>query len=232
MDDSHRLDFSDVIASTIHDTKNTLGMIFNTLEEMTSRCQQRGCQHHEGLFLLQYEIKRLNNSLIRLLALYKSQKAPININMNFHPLRDCLEEVIAQNEPILVSRGIIVELECPSHLFWAFDKGLVIGVLDNVLNNAYRYTKDRIKMTAIQRGSYLLITIADNGKGYPDDFLVDGSNPDGMAQPVSFLTGNTGLGIYFSTLVAKAHRRNILEGYIKVANEGPLGGGMFALYLP
>jgi signal transduction histidine kinase len=163
MDESHRLDFADVIAATIHDTKNTIGMIFNTLEEMTEQCLRQGCGRHEGLFLLQYEIKRLNNALIRLLALYKARKTPMTLNMNLHAVRDCLEEVIDQNEPILASRGIAVGIDCPADLFWAFDKGLVIGILDNVLNNAYRYTKDRLLIRAGKAGTFLIVDVEDNG---------------------------------------------------------------------
>jgi len=232
MDENHRLDFADIIASTIHDTKNTIGMIFNTLEEMTARCRQQGCEHHQDLFLFQYEIKRLNNSLIRLLALYKAQKAPLRININFHSLRDCLEELIDQNEPVLISRQIQWEMDCPDDLFWSFDKGLIVGVLDNVLNNTYRYTKNLLKISAQQEGGWLVLTVEDNGPGYPPGFIMDSGIPGGMTKPVSFLTGNTGLGLYFSVLVAAAHRRNNLQGHIRVANGGSLGGGVFSLHLP
>jgi len=232
MDENHRLDFADIIASTIHDTKNTIGMIFNTLEEMTARCRQQGCAHHQDLFLLQYEIKRLNNGLIRLLALYKAQKVPLSVNINLHSLRDCLEEVIDQNEPVLLSRGIDLELDCPDDLFWSFDKGLVVGILDNVLNNAYRYTKNRLKITAKKEGGYLILGVEDNGPGYPPGFIMDGSFPEDMTKSVSFLTGNTGLGLYFSLLVAAAHRREDRRGHIRIANDGALGGGIFTLYLP
>jgi len=232
MDENHRLDFSDVIAATMHDTKNTIGMIFNTLEEMTARCRRQGCSHHEELFLLQYEIKRLNNSLIRLLALYKSQKTPMTVNMNLHSVRDCLEEVMYQNEPILASRVIVVDLDCPDDLFWAFDKGLIVGILDNVLNNAYRYTKDRLIIRGEKDSDYLILHIEDNGSGYPPAFLMDGSDREGLETTVSFLTGNTGLGLYFSKLAARSHERNHLNGYIQVANGSSIGGGIFSLYLP
>jgi hypothetical protein len=61
---------------------------------------------------------------------------------------------------------------------------------------------------------------------------MDGSDPDGMGNPVSFLTGNTGLGLYFSKLAARSHERNNRRGYIKVANGGSIGGGIFSLCLP
>ncbi|MDI9569646.1 MAG: HAMP domain-containing sensor histidine kinase [Pseudomonadota bacterium] len=232
MDEKHRIEFSDIIAATIHDTKNAIGMIFTTLEEMTDRCRERGCDLHKDLFPLQYEVKRLNNSLIRLLALYKSEKTPMTVNLDLHSVRDCLEEVMDRNEPILASRGISVSLDCPGDLFWSFDKGLVVGILDNVLNNAYRYTKDRLIIGGERRDDYLILRVEDNGSGYPPFFLMDGGVEENMRTPVSFLTGNTGLGLYFSKLAARSHRRNNRNGFIKVANDSSIGGGIFSLYLP
>lgn len=68
-----KLDFRDILASTLHDTKNSLGILFNTLEEVIEECRERNCAAHERFYILQYEVKRLNNSLIRLLSLYKAE---------------------------------------------------------------------------------------------------------------------------------------------------------------
>ena len=50
--------------------------------------------------------------------------------------------------------------------------------------------------------------------------------------PVSFLTGSTGLGLYFSSLVAGAHTRDGRKGYVCTANGGKWGGSVFSLFLP
>jgi hypothetical protein len=45
-------------------------------------------------------------------------------------------------------------------------------------------------------------------------------------------TGSTGLGLYFSMLVAKSHTNKDREGYISIVNGGSLGGGVFTIYIP
>jgi K+-sensing histidine kinase KdpD len=232
MDDIRPLDFSDVLASTIHDTKNSLGMLYNTLDAMIGHCQAQGCTAQNDLFLLQYEIRRLNHNFIRLLALYKAKKTTFAINMDYHSVYDCLEEAILENEPLLSSRGIDIELDCPADLFWAFDRDMIMGILDNILNNAYRYTKDRLKMSAGGDQDFLAIHLEDNGSGYPASLTIDGQNPGKLDPSVSFLTGSTGLGIYFSMLAAKSHMRDGRKGFIKAMNGGVFGGGIFSLYLP
>ncbi len=232
MDDIHTLDFSDILASTVHDTKNSLGMLYNTLESMISQCQAKGCTTQNDLFMLQYEIRRLNHNFIRLLALYKAPKKSFALNADYNVVYDCLEESILENEPLLSSRGIDIELVCPTDLFWTFDKGLVEAILDNVLNNAYRYTKDKLRMSAGIDNGYLVIHLEDNGNGYPASLTLDGNDLEAMDPHVSFLTGSTGLGLYFSMLIARSHTREGRRGFVKAMNGGIYGGGIFSLYLP
>ena len=232
MDDIRSLDFSDILASTIHDTKNSLGMLYNTMDTMIGQCQARGCTAQSELFILQYELRRLNHNFIRLLALYKTQKKSFTVNIDYENVFDCLEETIIENEPLLSSRGIDIELDCPPSLFWAFDKALVTDILDNALNNAYRYTQDKLRLSAGMENNYLVICLEDNGAGYPATLTIDSNNFQSLDPHVSFLTGSTGLGLYFSMLIAGSHTREGRTGYIKTENGGFYSGGVFSLYLP
>jgi two-component system, OmpR family, sensor histidine kinase SenX3 len=228
-----QLDFSDILASTLHDTKNSLGMLFNTLEEMIGQCKDEPCELYHRLYMLQYEIKRLNHSLIRLLTLYKADKSQLLINIDYYSVCELIEDMILQNEPILKSKSISIEKDCPENLFKAFDRGLVTGVLDNVLNNAFRYTQDKVRISAKEENDYLALSIEDNGSGYPESMLVCSSQETGaMTRKVDFGTGNTGLGLYFSLLVARSHRNRDKQGYISIVNGGEYGGGMFTIFLP
>jgi two-component system, OmpR family, sensor histidine kinase SenX3 len=233
MDDSDTLEFSDILASTMHDTKNSLGMLYNTLETLISQCQEKGCTVQKDHFLLQYELRRLNHNFIRMLSLYKAKKANFPISLDYHSVCDCLDEAIVVNEPLLTFKGIDIELQCPADLFWSFDKELVMGILDSVLNNEYRYTKDKLMVSARREEEYLVIQIEDNGPGYPDCFLLDSRQKSGsVGSRVSFLTGSTGLGLYFSFLVAKSHTKDGREGFIRTMNGGTYNGSVFSLYLP
>ncbi|MCE5265468.1 MAG: HAMP domain-containing histidine kinase [Deltaproteobacteria bacterium] len=233
MDDSDTLAFSDILASTMHDAKNSLGMLYNTLDTMISECQQQGCPVQKDHFLIQYELRRLNHNFIRMLSLYKAKKASFPINLDYHSVHDCLDEAIVVNEPLLTSKGIDIELQCPADLFWSFDRELVMGILDSMLNNEYLYTKDRLMVSATREEGYLIIRLEDNGPGYPDRFIMDSRLNGGSAgSHVSFLTGSTGLGLYFSVLVARSHTREGRGGFIQTLNGGIYDGGVFSLYLP
>jgi hypothetical protein len=55
---------------------------------------------------------------------------------------------------------------------------------------------------------------------------------DGASSGVNFLTNSAGLGLYFSSEVAKMHRHRGRHGSLRLENGGAYGGGCFVLRLP
>lgn len=226
------MDFSDILASTLHDTKNSLGLLLNNLENIIVDCRQKECTSHIEFYKLQYEIKRLNHGLIRLLSLYKAEKSQLAVNIDYHSIGDILEDAAIQHEGLLNGRGIKIEIDCDSDLFWALDCNLIAGVLDNIINNSFRYSKEMVRISSYVENGYLAIRIEDDGTGYPPSMLFNEKNNPNYKKGIDFLTGSTGLGIYFSTMVAAVHKKNGKTGYISITNGGTLNGGVFSIYIP
>ncbi|MGV8057138.1 MAG: sensor histidine kinase [Smithellaceae bacterium] len=227
-----KMDFSDILASTLHDTKNSLGLLFNNLDDIIADCREQKCPSHVEFYKLQYEIKRLNHSLIRLLSLYKAEKSQLAINIDYHSIRDLLEDVSIQHESLLNAREIEIEIDCDPVLFWAFDRNLVAVVLDNVINNCFRYTKKKVRISSRAENGYLVLRIEDDGAGYPPSMLFNEKNNPEFKKGINFQTGSTGLGIYFSAMVSAMHKNNGKSGFISITNGGKLNGGVFSIYIP
>lgn len=228
----NKMNFSDILASTLHDTKNSLGVLFNNLEEIITQCREQNCPRHAEFYTLQYEIQRLNNSLIRLLSLYKAEKSQLSVNLDYHTITDVLEEVAAAHEILLRSRGIRILTECGEDLCWAFDRNMIAGVLDNVINNAFRYAKSIVKISALIQNGYLILSVEDDGGGYPPAMLYNENQQTDFKKEVDFKTGSTGLGLYFSLMVAGMHVNQDKSGFISIINGGAMGGGVFSIHLP
>lgn len=226
---SDSMQFPAFLASIAHDMKNSLGMLINTSEEILGNCSAETCPSHPLLSKLQYEAKRVNNNLIQLLTLYKMDKAQYTLNIEYHSVSDFLEDTVLQNRPLLEFKGISIETECSDELVWFFDSNLVAGVINNVLNNAYRYADDRIWIIAKEEDGYLAIHIRDNGEGYPEHMITEGSS---LSRNVNFSTGSTGLGIYFASVVGALHKNKERTGFIRTSNCDISGGGCFSIYLP
>ena len=228
MESNDTLDFSSILASSIHDMKNSIGMVLNSLEEMISDEGGNNCTP-ERASRLQYEARRVNDNLIQLLTLYKGESGRLGVHVDEHNVADFLEERMLQSRSMLEYRGIELEIECDYDLEWYFDQELIAGVLNNALDNAVRYTKDKLRLAADIETDQLVFHLEDNGEGFPESMLVSGA-PDGTG--VSFNSGRTGLGLYFSSLVAGVHTNRERKGYIAQSNGGTFGGGVFSIYLP
>lgn len=224
------MDFTTLLASTIHDMKNSISLLNNTLDGMVAECSKVNCTWSARLPPLRYEANRLNGNLVQLLTLYKIDRSSVSLNISHHNVFDFLKEGLLANAPLLDSKGITMELECQEDIVWFFDRDLLSGVVNNVLNNAYKYAGDRIKVSAGVDNSALVVRIEDNGKGYPASQTA--SSITGPDRYVNFNSGSTGLGLYFAALVAAMHKNNNREGSIVVSNGGTLGGGCFTITLP
>ena len=224
------ISFSDFIASSIHDMKNSLNIQIGALEELLAECQQKSNASASGkLGHMIYEANRMNGNMIQILSLYKLGKSIYPIDMSDQSVKEVIEEVVSQYQTIMDSKGISIRIECDEDCYWYFDRDLVTGVLINALNNAYKYTSDKIQIMAKIDDGFLGIYVEDNGKGFPESFLQGGTTAN---KGISFTSGSTGLGFYFSSRVACMHKNGDKHGIFSIKNGGIYGGGCFILKLP
>lgn len=228
--DQDEINFSDFIASSIHDMKNSLNIQIGFLEELMEECRGKV----DGARLGQlghtiYETSRMNVNLIQILSLYKLGKSIYPIDIAEQPVNEFLQEVVMHNQTIMGYKGITASIACDDDCYWYFDRDLVSGVLVNALNNAYNYTRDKIHIAARVRDGMLEIRVEDNGKGYPESMLLNHAVDN---KGVNFSTSSTGLGFYFSSRVAGMHKNAGKQGSLAIENGGTYGGGCFVLTLP
>lgn len=227
--EDQQAEFSLILASSVHDMKNSLGMLINTLDDTMRDMPPKTPAQATRYATLQYEASRINGELIQLLALYRTNLQSMPIHVEQHYVRDVIEEQLARNDLLLTSRHLDVDCDCEDDLLWYFDAELIGGVIHNVLVNCARYTKSRLTIGADIEDNALVIRVSDDGGGYPPAMI---EQPVSAAKGVSFETGSTNLGLYFAQKVAGLHRSGGREGFIALSNGGALNGGVFSLNLP
>ncbi len=218
------------LASTAHDMKNSISVLSGTLENLIAGAAPAVDAAYPQMAHMLYQTKRLNDNLIQLLALYKQVGQPeYPFDIQLLPVADLVDQVVSADRILLDSQGIVLETEVDPALLWHFDEDLIIGVVGHAINNAIHYTRDRIRLAIAQVGDELEIRVEDNGGGYPAAMLEAGVS---AMRGVNFLTNSTGLGLYFSSEVAKMHRHRERSGSVHLENGGAFGGGCFVLRLP
>ena len=239
MDDTrHSPELLMFLASTAHDMKNSISVLSGTLERLLGDGGQRneaGSETYVQMAQMLYQTRRLNDSLMQLLALYKQVGTPA-YPFDVQPIEagELAAQVVALGQVLVTARDIALEVDVEPNLIWHLDEDLVVGVVSHAVNNAVHYTRDRIRLSLRRIGDELEIRIEDNGAGYPQPLL--DMNGDaalgGIANGVNFLTNSAGLGLYFSREVARMHRHRGRTGSVRLENGGVLGGGCFILSLP
>ena len=227
--DTESFAFADFLALSVHDMKNSLGMLIGALEQTIKEAQVSASPLSPQLGQMEYEAKRLNNNLLQLLCIYKISNRLYPVDIQEHAVRAVLEEIVMQNRPLLDFRGIRLELDCQSDSVWYFDKELLSGALNNALNNSIQHTADQLRVVARVVDGQLELRVEDNGGGYPEALL---QGAVAANKGINYYRGSTGLGMYFSALVANLHQNNGHGGSLTVENGGAFGGGCFVLRLP
>jgi hypothetical protein len=223
------LDFSMVIASIVHDMKNALTTLMHAHNQWLTRlpAAQRDTPEQGAM---EYEFAHLNGMLVQLLGLYKLGVNQLPLRPDYHELDDFIEAQLAGHQDVLNSRGIAASYELEGfNLLGFFDRELIGSVVANIIINAIRYAHHAILISVHEQGEQLVLTINDDGPGYPAQMIERQSD---YVQGINQSSGSTGLGLYFAAQIAERHERNGVRGRIELANGGRLGGGQFSIYLP
>jgi len=216
--------FPTLLASTIHDIKNSLGIVLQHIQNLTNRYQQ-----DPSLLQLEYETHRINNSLMQLLVLYKIDHNKFSLNIDEYPVSDILADVRAENMPQLQGRQISLSIQCRPEQMLFCDSTLVCSALGTILNNAQRYSRSSIFLSAYQEDGYTCLSIEDDGVGYPESMMEVAHND---LSNIDWVSGNTGLGLHFVSTIAAMHQNNNRQGFVKLDNKSRLNGARFRLFLP
>jgi len=221
------IDFSMLLASSVHDIKNSLGMLLTSLDEVIDISVEDRPEQRKNYSILRGEASRINNALIYLLGLYRLQSDQLNINLSEIYVADFLEEQVASQQLLFDINAIDVTVECDDNLTGFFDENLIAGVINNILVNGAKYTRDSIVIRGWEQNQTLQISISDNGEGYPQELLDKLSN---SGRGIDFTSGSTNLGLFFSQEIAALHRCRGEQGCISLTNSEL--GGCFTLSLP
>ncbi|MDO6525475.1 HAMP domain-containing sensor histidine kinase [Motilimonas sp. 1_MG-2023] len=229
MSQNDNLDFAAVLATAVHDMKNSLFMLLQSIDTLSADSENDPPEKRQQIATLHYEASRLNSGLMQILALYRYEREQLPINIAEHFVFDILEEQVGRNQTFYQNKNVEISLNVDPDLTWYFDGELIAYLINDILVNALRYTKDKVRVTAKIHNMQLEILVEDNGQGYPDEMLKIGEN---TLADFDVTRGRTGLGLFFAKKIAAAHEIKNNTGHISLKNGGELGGSQFMLTLP
>lgn len=224
------MDFTTMMAISVHDTKNAIGTIINALDEILDAPEGESREDRQKLAHLQYEARRVNVNLVQLLTLFRTSGGLYKPRFEPRLVYEILEDYTLLNGSLMNHHGVTCEIDCDEDLVWSLDSAMVTAVLENTVTNSIRYTRDHLRLAAATHDGWLHLDVDDNGSGFPPEMV--GRRTIDHKAPLDPAAGRTGLGLYFCALIAQMHRAGEREGFIEISNDGTLGGGRFRIALP
>lgn len=223
------MDMHTIMASTVHDVKNSLGLIDNQLNEIVGRLDGIDATSAQELRRIQLECSRINNGMIHMLGLYRLEMGSFRSRIEEVMVIDVIQDTTVRYTELLTSLGVTLKVDYEDEGFlWYMDANLIEGLLGNVVTNAIRYTNKELVFNISVIDNWLRIRISDDGLGYPESLLTILDQPE----EISFSTGGTGLGLFFCQKIAQMHVNDDKKGYIELTNDSETGGAVFDLWLP
>jgi len=172
------------------------------------------------------ESRRMARLASNLLDMARLEGGGVTLDRQWYPLEELVGGVLARLESRPVERPVRVDL--PSELPWIHvDAVLIEQVLENLLENAIKYTPQStpITLSAQARPQEIEIAVADRGPGLAPGDESRVFDKFYRARPEGSQSG-VGLGLTICQAIVEAHGGRIW------AERNPPGGAVFRFVLP
>ncbi|WP_135255548.1 ATP-binding protein [Thermus caldilimi] len=217
----------ELLAAVSHELKTPLTAVRALAEILEAHPDLPEGERGRFTALLAKETARLSRLVEEVLA-YTRLQAGVPLARSPTDLRALAEEALALVEPLARERGITME----SHLAGVqalTDRDRVLQVLLNLLHNALRHARSRVRLELALKDREALFRVVDDGPGVP---------PQARAlvfEPFQSFSGGTGLGLFLARRLVESLGGRIWleegEGAsfaftlpLEVAHEDPGGG--------
>lgn len=160
-----------LLADVTHELRTPLATIGGYMEGLLDGVVKPSTQTFS---LILNETSRLQRLIEDLELLSRVEAGQLPVVARRTDLREVLEVVVAQFEPIFAANQVTLELELEAQLphVWA-DPDRIDQILINILSNAYRYTPTggQVQVRALYHEQMVVVAVRDTGVGISAEHL-------------------------------------------------------------
>ncbi len=158
----------ELIANISHDLRTPLTLIRGYGETMRDIPGENTTENIQIIIDETEHLSELVNDLLDLSRIQSGVRCPV---MEFFNLSSVLREVMARYEAFTKSKGYNIKVEAEENVPVFADRGMILQVVYNLVNNAINYTGEDLSVTVRQKvaNGKVRIEIADTGAGIPKE---------------------------------------------------------------
>jgi heavy metal sensor kinase len=195
------------VADASHELRTPLALLTTELE-LALRSPRSTAELEDALRSAAAEADRLARLAEDLLLLARSDSGRLPTHPERLSARGLLERVARRLSALATARDRSVDVDAPDDIALVGDPLLLEQALGNLVENALRHGRGRVRLSAVGRGGTVELHVADEGAGFPSDFLPRAF--DRFSRAADGRTGNgAGLGLTIAAAIAAAHGGSI-----------------------
>lgn len=215
-----------LLAAISHDLRTPLTALVGLADALHLTHPALTAPQQEIALAIRDSAIRMNTLVNNLLDMARIQSGEIKLKKEWQALEEVIGSAIRSLKSLLGTRNVTVDLPKDLPLV-EFDATLIERVFVNVLENAAKYTPpgSPIDISASLHESFLRVSIADRGTGFPagqEEKIFEKFTR--LTQESS--TSGVGLGLAICRAIIEAHQGQLW------ANNRPQGGAILTFQLP
>ena len=215
-------------ADASHELRAPLTLMRAEIESALRRGRTKE-EYKRALESVQGEVDHLTRLTEQLLMLARADAGALKPAKEAVDVADFLHETGARWEPVAERRSVRMEVSAPASGYVQGDPALLRRVMDNLVDNAIRYTGEgtSVALRGYASNGGWNVDVVDQGPGIPAEYRTQlfsrFARPDTARSPED---GGAGLGLALSAAIARAH-----GGSLELVENGE-PGAVFRLHLP
>ena len=180
-------------AAFSHDLRNPITVLKGTVKLL-----RQGTADEQAINRLESYTSRIEQYVEAMSSIQRLEQMPMQINeCSCSLLHSELEETAK-----ILAGALELSISAPDNGTLYLDHGVFLTVAENLIGNAVRFAKNKIRVLLEQKGNILLLSVTDDGPGYPMELIQNGPKPFGKMKEES---SHFGMGLYSSQTLCRKH---------------------------
>lgn len=154
-------------------------------------------------------VSRLKNLINDVLDLSKIESGMMDLNFEKHNINDVIEEVVDLQEAVARQKGLDLKKERDDTIpLLYFDRNRIIQVLNNLVNNAIKFTKEGgvvVLSAHKEEQNHIVVSVKDTGIGIKTEDIPRVFEKFQQLGDPATREGGTGLGLSISREIITRH---------------------------
>ena len=173
----------------------------------------------DSFSVIQRQAKKMSELINQIMELSKIEKQFIIPTKKIN-LSEIIEKILLDYKNLIDKKNIKISKEIEENIFITGDKIMIERLLDNLLNNAMKFTKNEIKIKLYSENENCILEVEDNGIGMSEEFknLIWGRFYQINDSRNKKINKGFGLGLFLVSKIIEQH--NAVIEVESVLNEG------------